>query len=146
MKNGRMVSENLFRKARKHYLKGHTRIATLYRFILRLSCSCDVFPQTQIAENVRFQHNLLGCVIHPGSIIDEGCVIYQNVTLGGNTKQKKDGSVYNEGAPHIERNCIIFSGAVIAGPITIGEGSIIGANAVVTRSCPPHTKIVAWHR
>lgn len=37
----------------------------------------------------------------------------------------------------IERNSWIGDGVVILGNVTIGEGSIVGANSVVTKSIPP---------
>ena len=38
--------------------------------------------------------------------------------------------------PTIEDNVVIGAGAKVLGPITIGEGSAIGANAVVTKDVP----------
>jgi serine O-acetyltransferase len=40
------------------------------------------------------------------------------------------------GAPTIEQDATIHAGAKIVGPIVIGRGSVIGANAVVTRDIP----------
>jgi len=42
----------------------------------------------------------------------------------------------------IERNCWLGQGAAILcgrGELIIGRNSVVGANAVVTRSCPPHS-------
>ncbi len=38
---------------------------------------------------------------------------------------------------HIARNCWIGAGAIILGGVTIGEGTMVGAGSVVTRSLPP---------
>ena len=52
----------------------------------------------------------------------------------------------------IENDVWIGSGAVILQGITIGEGSIVGANSVITKSIPPYTIIVgskpqkSWER
>jgi serine acetyltransferase len=40
---------------------------------------------------------------------------------------------------HNKKDAWIGTGAVILPDITIGEGSIIGANSVVIRDVPPHT-------
>ena len=49
------------------------------------------------------------------------------------------------GQIRIERGCWIGQGAAIVcneGLLVIGRNSVIGANALVTRSCPPHSVIV----
>ena len=48
---------------------------------------------------------------------------------------------YPSNIPIIEENCIIYSGAVVIGDITIGKGTIIGANAVVTKDTPPNSVV-----
>ena len=41
---------------------------------------------------------------------------------------------------YVYRNGVMIgAGAKVLGPITIGEGSAIGANAVVTKDAPPHS-------
>lgn len=45
------------------------------------------------------------------------------------------------GAPHIERNVTVHAGARLIGPITIGEGCVVGANAVVVKDV---RRIVSW--
>jgi carbonic anhydrase/acetyltransferase-like protein (isoleucine patch superfamily) len=59
--------------------------------------------------------------------------IFQNVTIGG--------SPGKNGLPTIGNDCRIFTGAVIVGPIEIGEGVTIGANAVVASSVPARTLV-----
>ena len=88
MKNGYSVVENLFIRSRNHYLKGHKMRAKIYQQAIRLICSCDIYPQTQIHQSVRFMHNGLGCAINPETIIDENVKVYQNVTIGGNPNGK----------------------------------------------------------
>lgn len=46
------------------------------------------------------------------------------------------------GAPVIEEDVITHAGAKIIGPIRIGRGSVIGANAVVLRDVPPYSLAV----
>ena len=59
------------------------------------------------------------------------CCINQQVTVGTG----------RGGAPIIGNNVRIYSGAKVIGNITVGDGSVIGANAVVTRDVPPHTMV-----
>jgi len=43
---------------------------------------------------------------------------------------------------HLKSNCFISAGAVILPGITIGEGSIVGANSVVTKDVEPWTIVM----
>ncbi len=115
--------------------------AKMYIFLIRVLCACEVSYEMVIGKNVQFVHNGLGVVIHPKTKIDDNVMIYQNVTIGGNTKSK-DGKITNIGAPYIKANTIIYSGAVVLGPIEIGENCVIGANAVVTKSVPSNCTVV----
>lgn len=82
-------------------------------------------------------HNGLGSVIYAEQI-GHHTQIYQNVTLGYSNGHK--GTI--AGFPSIGNYCRIYSGAVIIGSITLGDNTIVGANAVVTESTPPHSIVV----
>jgi serine O-acetyltransferase len=79
------------------------------------------------------------CLVHPRNIligagceIGEDCVIFHEVTLGR-------GAV--PGLPRIGNKVHIFVGARVLGPVTVGDGSMIGANCVVTRNVPPDSVV-----
>ena len=55
--------------------------------------------------------------------------VSNGVTIGGRNESPN--------VPRIEDDVFIATGAKILGDVTIGEGSVIGANAVVIRSVPP---------
>lgn len=112
-----------------------------YKMLLRLVFSADIPCTVKIGKNLRLPHNGLGVIIHQRAVIGDNCVIYQNVTLGGNGVILKDGSV-RQGGPVLEDGVAVFSGACVLGPITIGRGSYIGANAVVTKDVPPNSIVV----
>ncbi len=60
--------------------------------------------------------------------IGENCWINQNVTVGRTDR----------GLPTIGNNVQIHAGALVLGPIRIGDHVTIGAGSVVTRSIPDH--------
>jgi serine O-acetyltransferase len=62
--------------------------------------------------------------------IGADCWINQNVTIGYGGKP---------GLPILENGVYIRAGAVITGPVRIGEGAHVGANSVVTRDVEPRT-------
>lgn len=131
--------EKMIYKMTYCYKNKHYRKATIYSKLLRIIFSVDIMPETQIGQNVEFIHNGLGCVIHPKTIINNKCKIYQNVTLGGNGKIVNGKTM--KGAPILEENVAVFAGACVLGPITIGHDSIIGANAVITKDVPPNSLV-----
>ena len=112
----------------------------LYSKLLRIIFACDIPSSVRIGSDVQLPHNGMGVVMHNKTKIGNNCVIYQNVTLGGNGKIV-DGKV-NKGGPILEDNVAVFCGACVLGPITIGHDSYIGANAVVTRDVPPNSLVV----
>lgn len=110
-------------------------------------------------------HSVTGIDIHPGALIGDGFVIdhgtgvvigettiignhvriYQGVTIGALSLPKEAGEKFRgtKRHPTIEDNAIIYSGATILGGDTvIGKGSIIGGNVWLTKSIPPHTRVL----
>ena len=86
---------------------------------------------TQIEEGLRFFHH--DCIIIAQSVkIGKNASIHQGVTIG-----RVFAGPY-AGVPTIGDSVIIFAGAKILGNIHIGDGAVIGANAVVTKDVPPY--------
>lgn len=61
--------ENVFRKGRDHYLKGHNLRRKVYSVFCKLYFQCDIPFQTDIADSTYFCHNAFGVVINPNSKI-----------------------------------------------------------------------------
>jgi serine O-acetyltransferase len=105
-------------------------LSKILSYISRVIIPCELSIHADISPGVYFPHPI-GIVIGADVFVAEGVTIYQNVTLG-----RKDYSVSEY--PNINKNVIIYSGAVIVGSVTVGEGSIVGANAVVTKIVGPY--------
>ncbi|MBE8233579.1 MAG: serine acetyltransferase [Endozoicomonadaceae bacterium] len=103
----------------------------------RIIFSCDMKYTVKISNDVCFFHNGLGVVVHPRTIIGNGCKIYQNVTFGGSEKIKN-----GTNAPTLGDNVFVGAGAVLLGPVNIGDNAVIGANAVVTKDIKADTTVV----
>ncbi len=86
-----------------------------------------------------FPHGYHGIFISGEAVVGEGCVIFQQVTIGSDTliDSKKFG------APTIGNNCYIGAGAKIIGNICIGANCRIGANAVVYKDVPANSTVVS---
>jgi serine O-acetyltransferase len=65
--------------------------------------------------------------------------VMQQVTIGS-----KDPS--DNVAPVIGDDVYIGAGARVLGDVRIGNGAVVGANAVVTRDIPPGTTVVGANR
>lgn len=84
-----------------------------------------------IPASVRFPHPV-GIVIGNGVVLGERVTVYQNVTLGG--RQLGDGTLGLY--PSVGADTVIYSGAVIAGAISVGCDCRVGANSVVLQDVP----------
>ena len=88
----------------------------------------DIPLNAQLGGGVILPHPN-GVVIHPRAVIGPNCLIFQQVTIGTRG--------WNRPAPVIGAGVEIGAGAKVLGPITIGDGARIGANAVVMCDVPP---------
>lgn len=84
------------------------------------------------AEPPILPHFLNGIIVSYGAKIGKNCTIFQQVTIGQNSK----------GHPIIGDNVFIGAGARIIGKVTIGDNVKIGANAVVINDIPSNCTAV----
>jgi serine O-acetyltransferase len=106
----------------------------LARFVNHLSrflTAIDIHPGAKIGRNFFIDHGFT--VIGETAEIGNDVTIYQCVTLGGTSP---DNGVAGKRHPTIGNGVIVGSGAQVLGPITLGERSRVGANAVVTKDVP----------
>ena len=104
---------------------------TRYMFWSIISGS-DIHRDAQIDLSVRFPH-LNGVVIHQRAVIEKGCMVMQQVTLG---------QTGISGAPHLEEGVYVGAGAKVFGMVRIGAYARIGANAVVLKDVPAYATAV----
>lgn len=115
------IAHRLFRS--KLYL-----LARVVNHFSRAVTAIDIHPGAVIGHNFFIDHGFV--VIGETAEIGDNVTIYQCVTLGGTSP---DNGVAGKRHPTVLDNAIIGSGAQVLGPITVGKGARIGANAVVTR-------------
>lgn len=120
-----------------HWLWTHRLklLGRLVSHIVRGLTGVEIHPGAKICSNLFIDHGM-GVVI--GETAEIGCnvTMYHGVTLGGVSLNK------GKRHPTIADNVVIGAGAKILGAITIGEGSRIGANAVVVKDVPPNSVVV----
>lgn len=96
--------------------------------VSRLIFAASLPGRARVGARVYFHHSGLGVVVNTLSVIEDDCEIGVHVVLGGRAPEV--------GAPHLERGVIVHAGARIIGPVRIGAGAVIGANAVVLEDVP----------
>lgn len=97
------------------------------------SCGAEIHPLATIGPGLRLAHTT-GIVIGAQVVAGNRLTLHQNVTLGGRKR--------GDGQPTIGNNVVIATGAKILGPVHIGDGARIGANAVVLHDVPARTLVV----
>ena len=103
-------------------------LARFVNHFSRFLTAIDIHPGAIIGRNFFIDHGFT--VIGESAEVGDDVTIYQNVTLGGtNPTSGEPGKRH----PTIGDGVIIGSGAQVLGPVEVGEGARIGANAVVTK-------------
>jgi serine O-acetyltransferase len=108
-------------------------LSLLYRWMFRRvrnRYGIELPYSAKVGRRVVFEHQS-GIVIHGSSVIGDGCIIRQNVTLGNRHPDRPFD------APVLGRHVNVGAGAVILGNVHIGDRAAIGANAVVLSDVPP---------
>ncbi len=127
----------LYRLGHRMWALGlHTPAELVWRLNLFLT-GADIHPGAEIGGGLRIVHTS-GIVVGKGARIGSNCTLLHGVTLGGSARGFT-GDDRPDGFPTVGDGCKIAAGAKLLGPITIGEGSFIGANAVVAKDLPPGT-------
>jgi serine O-acetyltransferase len=115
------------------YLRRHPQLHRLVKEALALYC-VEVPAEVEIGPGLFVSHRAFGTVIHPRTTIGANVSLWQGVTIG-------EGDVWRR-STHMER-IIIEDGAMLCagakilcseGTLTVGRGTIVGANAVLTQS------------
>ena len=115
-----------------HYLWRHKLwfparwLAHFNRFLTNI----EIHPGAKIGRRFFIDHGA-GVVIGETAEIGNDVLLYQGVVLGGTTLGKK------KRHPTVGNDVVIGTGAVALGPITIGDGAIVGPKTGVAHSLAP---------
>jgi len=112
-------------------------LARLVNHLARFMTAIDIHPGARIGKRFFIDHGFT--VIGETAEIGDDVTIYQNVTLGGTNPSNGVGGKRH---PTLRDGVVIGSGAQVLGPIEVGAGARVGANAVVTRDVAPAATVV----
>jgi serine O-acetyltransferase len=131
----RGLPEGLWALSRRLHARGFARLALVVKTANWMIHKCLLPAEAKVGEGVILEHYALGIVIHPQVEMGSNCRIYHHVTLAAETYI---GSPFKI---RLGNTVTIGAHSIVVGrsntDLTIGEGSILGAGAVLTKSIPP---------
>ena len=131
-----------YRVANFFYLAKFDLVARIISQTIRFFTGVEIHPGATIGKHLFIDHGM-GVVIGETSVIGDNVTIYHAVTLGGIAPSIDSDSQRNEKRhPTIGNDVVIGSGAQIIGPIKVGRGARIAANAVVVNDVADDTTMV----
>ncbi len=110
-------------------------LARLNSTLSRWLTGIEIHPGAKIGRRFFIDHGM-GVVIGETAEIGDNCTLYHGVTLGGTSCNK------GKRHPTLGNNVIVGAGAKVLGPITLGDGSRVGANAVVIKDVGPDQTVI----
>ncbi|MDN5372950.1 MAG: serine O-acetyltransferase [Carnobacterium sp.] len=116
-----------------HHMKVFAHLFSMLNTTLN---GCQISYDAKIGVGFKIYHSV-GIVLG-NTIAGNEFTLYQNVTVGMNHRVNDNG----QDTPIFGDNVSIYSGAVVVGPITIGNHVRIGANTVVLKDVPNHTTVI----
>ncbi len=126
----------LHRMAHRMWRKPGLRLAArVFSHLNRALTGIEIHPAAQLGKRVFIDHGM-GVVIGETAEVGDDVLLYHAVTLGGRSMSR------GKRHPTVGNGVVLGTGARVLGPVTIGDGAQIGANAVVVKDVPAHTVVV----
>jgi serine O-acetyltransferase len=111
-------------------------IPRLISQIMRFLTGIEIHPGAKIGKGFFIDHGM-GTVIGETAEIGKNCTLFHNVTLGGT------GNHQGKRHPTIGDNIIIGTGAMLLGPIKVGNNVKIGADTlIINKNVPDNCTVV----
>jgi serine O-acetyltransferase len=121
--------------ARLVYLRDRRGLRRVAKELLALY-GMEVPPGVRVGPGLRVMHRGFGTVVHPGVTLGANVTLYHGVTIG-----RADPWVPGDLSPLrrivLEDDVMVCAGAAIlgrSGVLTVGRGTVVGANAVLLTS------------
>ncbi|WP_454114735.1 serine O-acetyltransferase EpsC [Microbacterium lacticum] len=124
-----------YRLAHALWTRGWRFPARALSQLTRWLTGVEIHPGAVLGRRFFIDHGM-GVVIGETAEVGDDVMLYHGVTLGGRTR--------NAGKRHptLGDGVAVGAGAKILGPVVIGAGSAVGANAVVTKDAPEDSILV----
>lgn len=129
----------LYRVGHLLHLHGLSVLSEVLLRVSQLLFGVDISYRARIGPGLVLRHPC-GIVVGRDVVLGRRVRLFQNVTLGNRIAGSPGRP---DGMPVIGDDVHLFAGAVVLGQVDVGSGSTIGANAVLTTSCPAHSRVTA---
>jgi serine O-acetyltransferase len=129
---GRWLADRRFPPGLRHVLGA---AYFLYWKAVETGTGISIPPDCRIGPGLYIGH-FGQIILNPQVVIGRNCNLSQGVTIG----EARRGDEY--GSPRLGDRVYVAPGAKIIGPIRLGDGTAVGANAVVTRDSEPNAVLV----
>jgi serine O-acetyltransferase len=134
----------IYRFAHEFYIQRVPILPRVFTEYAHHLTGIDIHPGAQIGDGFAIDHGT-GIVIGESTIIGNNVKLYQGVTLGALSVDKR--LAKSKRHPTIEDHSVIYAQAVILGGDTnVGHHSIIGGNVWLTESVPPYSFVYQEHK
>ena len=130
---GRFRTVAYYRLSQAVYRGGMYGLALWLQSRGQRASGAEIHPASRIGQAFNLAHGG-GVVVGHEVVAGTGLVLYQGTTLGHGRGGR--------GQPRIGDRVTVFAGAVLLGPICVGDDATIGASAVVLADVPPSSTIV----
>lgn len=124
-----------YRLAHALWTRGWRFPARALSQLTRWLTGVEIHPGAVIGRRFFIDHGM-GVVIGETAEVGDDVMLYHGVTLGGRTREA------GKRHPTLGDGVAVGAGAKILGPVVIGAGSAVGANAVVTKDAPEDSILV----
>jgi serine O-acetyltransferase len=110
-------------------------LARLLSHFVRAVTGVEIHPGATVGRRFFIDHGM-GVVIGETAEIGDDVLLYQGVVLGGTSRKQK------KRHPTLHDGVVIGAGAILLGPIEVGEEARIGAGSVVVGPVDPGSTVV----
>src|SRR5256714_2122318 len=124
-----------YRLAHKAWTHDWLLLGRFLSHLGRVLTGIEIHPGAQIGRRLFIDHGM-GVVIGETAEVGDDVMLYHDVTLGGRSLRR------TKRHPTLGDGVIVGAGARVLGPVVVGKGAQIGANAVVVRDVPDGAIVV----
>ena len=101
--------------------------------VVRLLAGVELPFQVACGPGLSLQHGGRGVVVSAAARLGRDCTLFHNTTLARELNTDR--------APVLGDRVVVGVGAVVLGGVRVGDDSVIGANAVVTKDVAPGSRV-----